>query len=315
MSKATKRLGRGLDALVSNLSATPEYLAGPEVERPLASEGLTNETGGPSVRAIMLPVGELSPNPFQPRDNTTDENIISLAESIRQSGMIQPIIARPSGHHYQVIAGERRWLAAKSLGMAEVPALIREATDDQMLELALIENIQREDLNAIDRAKAYRRFCDAFSLKTDDVASRLGEDRSTVANYMRLLELPDTVQGHLANGSLTMGHARCLLGVSENERRTQLANAAIANQLSVRALEEIVRRERTRQAPPGPPLAERKVGRPAHVLDMQRRFEEAVKTKVTIQEGKRKGTGRLIIEYYSLDDFDRLAGLLGVSLE
>lgn len=315
MSKATKRLGRGLDSLVSNLSAPPERVAEPDIKRGRTPDGASHETGSSSVRAIMLTVGELSPNPFQPRNNPTDENILSLAESIRRSGMVQPIVARPRGGGYQIIAGERRWLAAKSLGLAEIPALIREATDDQMLELALIENIQREDLNAIDRAKAYRQFCSAFSLKTEEVANRVGEDRSTVANYVRLLDLPQSIQGQLAGGTLSMGHARCLLGVSDDERREQLARAVILNQLSVRALEEIVRRERTRQTPPGATPAERKAGRPAHLLDMQRRFEEAVKTKVTIQEGKKKGTGRLVIEYYSLDDFDRLASLLGVSLE
>ncbi len=315
MSKATKRLGRGLDSLVSDLSAPPEKPAEPAFQKPVTRDGLGYETGGCSVKAMMLPVEELSPNPFQPRGKATGDTITSLAESIRRSGMVQPIIARPCGDRYELIAGERRWLAAKSLDMAEIPALIREATDDQMLELALIENIQREDLNAIDRAKAYRRFCNAFSLKTEEVANRLGEDRSTVANYLRILELPESIQGQLANGTLSMGHARCLLGVSGNDRREQLADSVILNQLSVRALEEIVRRERTRQAPPGPAPAERKPGRAAHLLDMQQRFEEAVRTKVTIHEGKKKGTGRLVIEYYSLDDFDRLAALLGVSLE
>lgn len=239
----------------------------------------------------------------------------SLAESIKRSGMLQPVVVRLAHGSYEIIAGERRWRAAKTLGMTEIPVVIRDADDQQMLELALIENIQREDLNPIDRAKAYRQFCTRFEFKPDEVARRVGEDRTTVINYLRLLDLPEAIRDLVADGRLSMGHARCLLGISDEVRRLQVAESAVQNELSVRALEEIVRREKKRQGQSGVGGSPRPYLRPAHLLDMERRFEQTVRTKVTIHEGKGKGTGRIIIEYYSLDDFDRIAALLGVTPE
>jgi ParB family chromosome partitioning protein len=229
--------------------------------------------------------------------------------------MLQPIAVRKINKHYQIIAGERRWTAAKSIGLREVPVLIREATDEQMLELALIENIQREDLNAVDRARAYQQFCERFQLKPEEVAARLGEDRTTVVNYIRLLDLPAAILARVAEGGLSMGHARCLLGVTDTDRQARLAHAVVENGLSVRALEEIVRRERTRSEQPEKPAAGGERTRSAHLDSVQRRFEETLRTKVTIREGRRKGSGRVVIEFYSLDDFDRIADALGVTLE
>lgn len=315
MSKSTRRLGRGLESLVSNLAEPAGALAATPSPDEVVEHQLDMDPRGQTTTATILPVDQLISNPFQPRSNADDENILSLAHSIQQSGMIQPIAVRPAGDHYEIIAGERRWRAAKSLGMTQVPALVRQANDQQMLELALIENIHREDLNAIDRANAYRRFCSAFNLKSDEVAQRVGEDRSTVANYLRLLELQQEIQERVADGTLSMGHARCLLSVADGQRRTQLADSVAQNQLSVRALEEIVRREKARQTPGPPTVPPADRGRSAHVVDLQRRFEEAVKTKVSIHEGRKKGSGRITIEYYSLDEFERIAALLGVELE
>jgi ParB family chromosome partitioning protein len=184
-----------------------------------------------------------------------------------------------------------------------------------MLELALVENLEREDLNAIDRARAYRRFCTTFGLKADDVADRLGEDRSTVSNYLRLLDLSEPIRELVASDKLSMGHARCLLGITDEPRRMRLALSAAENGLSVRALEEIVRRERTRggvaASAPAVPTANQ---RSAHIHDIEARFERALKTKVVIHEGRRKASGRITIEYYSLDDFDRIAEMLGVDV-
>ncbi|MHC4695147.1 MAG: ParB/RepB/Spo0J family partition protein [Planctomycetota bacterium] len=257
----------------------------------------------------------LTPNPFQPRALVADDAITALADSIQHSGLLQPIAVRRAGDGYQIIAGERRWAAAKALGMTHIPVIVRHATDEQMLELALIENIQREDLNAIDRASAYRDLCTRFSLTPEEVARRLGEDRSTVVNYMRILDLPTEIRDLVAAGRLSMGHARCLLGITENARRMQIAESAVDNELSVRALEEIVRREKTRRSEAEGESPATKLARPAHILDLQRRFEQVVKTKVLIREGRRKGTGRIIIDYYSLDDFDRIAAMLAVPEE
>ena len=316
MAKVIRRLGRGLNSLVSDLTG------GDIQSRPQSTS--TNQTdgnrsalqGSEGIKAIMLTINKLTRNNFQPRSIINDEQIQSLAASMRQSGMLQPITVRQGvDGTYEIIAGERRWAAAKSIGMERIPAIVREATDEQMLELALIENIQREDLNAIDRAQAYRQFCTRFQLKPEEVAQRLGEDRTTVVNYLRLLELPEDIQGMVADGSLSMGHARCLLGVTDVALRRKLAEAAMWKELSVRALEAIVRREKERDAesPAATPEAPRLQS--VHLRDLEQRFEQAVKTKVTIHEGQRKGSGRIIIEYYSLDDFDRIASALGVRLE
>jgi ParB family chromosome partitioning protein len=268
-----------------------------------------------SVRTAMIATEALYPNPFQPRRNTDDENIGSLADSIQQSGLLQPVSVRLENSRYEIIAGERRWLAARKLGMTEIPAIVRDASDEEMLELALIENIQREDLNAIDRARAYRRFCDEFAVRPEEVAQQLGEDRTTVVNYLRLLDLPSDIQGMVQQGKISMGHARCLLGLENAEQMHRLAEAVVANELSVRALEEIVRRKKGPRGTVREAQAREPSGPPPHIRDLERHFEEALKTKVAIHEGRRKGSGRIVIEYYTLDDFDRIASSLGVRLE
>ncbi len=227
MARPARRLGRGLNSLVS---AQPEAEVDPvpvvvpsakaEADSP-GSEPPSRSGPVPGIEAQMVAVESLEPNPFQPRSDAEQSGIESLAESIERSGMLQPIAVRRHHGKLQIIAGERRWWAARSLDMAEVPIIIRDATDEQMVELALIENIQREDLNAIDRAQAYRAFCARFNVKPDEVAQRLGEDRSTVANYLRLLDLPGPIRDLVAHGEISMGHARCLLGVADEAKRWQ----------------------------------------------------------------------------------------------
>jgi len=314
MSKSARRLGRGLDSLVSDLS---ERIGRRSADRPAAEEDkdVPAEAEGSSVEALSIEVRRLEPNPAQPRDSITEENILSLSESIRRSGLLQPVTVRRHGGRFQIIAGERRWRAAQLAGLDRIPSVVREATDEQMLEWALIENIQREDLNAIDRAKAYRELCGRFGLKPEEVGARLSEDRTTVVNYLRLLELPAGIQEMVAAGRLSMGHARCLLGVEDDTRKERLAESAVDNELSVRALEEIVRRQKKRSGETEDRETKAKPTVRAHVRDLQRRFEEAVKTRVTIREGKRKGSGRIVIEFYSLEDFDRIASLMGVATD
>lgn len=337
--KSNRRLGRGLDALISprlhqgeNAAVAPNQdTAARTIPSPVfpanpppmpsavsASQDIEPRDSTPdgALQVRMVAVGALNPNPTQPRKRINDDDIISLSDSIRQSGVLQPIIVRPAGAGLQIIAGERRWRAAQRAGLSEVPVLVREADDEQTLEWALIENIQREDLNPIDRALAYREFCNRFGLTSEQVGQRVGEDRSTVANYLRLLDLPPAVQELVRGRQLSMGHARCLAGVNDSERQARLAESAAKGDLSVRALEELVRRERggPAAAKPAAPAGNARL-RSAHVKDLERRFEEAVKTKVTIHEGKRRGAGRVVIDYYSLDDFQRLAELLGVDLD
>lgn len=310
MAKPPRRLGRGLDSLVTDLVT---QAAEPQQPRRVNDR---SSAAGSSIDAAMVRIDALKPNPFQPRSDP-DESIEELARSIKQSGMLQPISVRPLGAGYEIIAGERRWRAAKLLGMADVPVIVREANDDQMMELALIENIQREDLNALDRAKAYDRYCKQFGLRAEDVAKRVGEDRSTVTNYLRILDLDDELQQMLAKGDISMGHARCLLGIGDSRRRMQLAQEVAASGLSVRALEQIVRTWKQRpglESVPGQaPTPEQRLE--PHIEDMQRRFENILKTKVVIREGKRKGKGRITIYFYSLDDFDRIAEAVGVQLD
>lgn len=314
MTKPTRRLGRGLSSLVGGLVDEPETIeAGKPAQAPTPGPSAHEERR--SVHTAMIATEALHPNPFQPRRNTEDENIISLANSIEQSGLLQPVAVRLQHGRYEIIAGERRWLAAKKLGMGEVPAIIRDASDEEMLELALIENIQREDLNAIDRARAYRRFCDEFAVRPEEVAQQLGEDRTTVVNYLRLLDLPRDIQGMVEQGRISMGHARCLLGLENPEQMQRLAEVVIANELSVRALEEIVRRKKGPRDTGREAQAKEPSGPSPHIRDLERHFEEALKTKVTIHEGRRKGSGRIVIEYYTLDDFDRIAASLGVQLD
>lgn len=269
-----------------------------------------------SVEAAMVPVDSLTPNPHQPRVNMPQAELDQLAASIRTSGMIQPVIVRRNGPKLEIVAGERRWRAAKSIGMASLPVVIRHASDEQMLEWALVENIQREDLNPVDRAQAYREFCDRFRMSAEQVASRLGEDRTTVVNYIRILDLPQPVKDLLVAKKISMGHARSLLGIKDDAAKLRLAEAAARNELSVRALEEIARRDRSLAgAGEAKALQASTRLRNAHVKDLERKFEAAVKTRVHIFEGKRRGTGRIVMEYFSLADFERIADMLGVELE
>ena len=312
MAKSTRRLGRGLDSLVSTLRMrnTSELGNGPGGVKDdrIDIDGSTQ----PSAKTIDIPLHSIRPNAFQPRGPITEEDLDTLVQSIRKNGVLQPILVRRVEEGYEIIAGERRWRASKSVGTVTIPSVVRDANDEQMLELALIENIQREDLNAMERALAYRHFSTQFGLSADEVGRRIGEDRTTVTNYLRLLELSVPLQELVASGRLSMGHARCLLGVRSEARRMELATSAAQSELSVRALEKMVRQERQRdESSATDPPQEVRIRSP-HLQDLERRFEEAMRTKVTIHEGKRKGTGRVVIEYQSLDDFDRIAERLGV---
>lgn len=303
MQKPVKRLGRGLSSLIS----VPEPILDPPAGLPAASPG-TAPPPGPA----RIPVDRLRPNPYQPRKDIPPDALHSLAESIRKNGVIQPILVRQTGpQSYDLIAGERRWRAAQMAGLSEVPCIIREASDTEMLEIALVENIFREDLNAIDRALAYRRYCDEFSLTAEDVARRLGEDRTTVTNYLRLLELPSEVKDWVAAGKLSMGHARALLGLKAPADMVRLGQQVINDGHSVRTLEKLVRERleaRTAVTKPSPaPEAKR-----PQIRNLEQLFMQATGTKVEIQESRRKGSGRIIIHYYSLDDFDRITERFGI---
>lgn len=316
MAKTIKRLGRGLDSLVSNLRSQKSADNSQEqiIQSSDQKEPIEPDFDG-SIQAKMLAIDDLHPNPYQPRNHVDQSDIESLANSIKQSGLLQPVSVRLHKDRYEIIAGERRWHAAKHIGMKYIPVVLRDTTDQQMIELALIENIQREDLNAIDRAKAYREFSERFHLKPEEIGLRLSEDRSTVINYLRLLDLPQSIQDFVSQGRLSMGHARCLLGLSDDAHQIKLAESAIQNELSVRALEHIVQRAKSPKSDLDTTNISTKPLRSPHIHDLQKKFEQAIQTKVTIKEGKRKGSGRVIIEYFSFDDFERIAERLQVDLE
>jgi ParB family chromosome partitioning protein len=303
MSKRIQRLGRGLESLIgtADLQVT-ESSAGPAT---LAGQ-VAPATGTSPVRAI--PVDAIEPNPFQPRQQFDDASLAELAQSIRTDGVLQPIAVRPAGPRYQLIVGERRWRAARVAGLPEIPAIIRQAGDDEMLVLALVENIQREDLNAIEKAQAYDSLRRTLNIPIEQLANRLGQDRSTVSNYLRLLELDEPIQALIRTKQLSMGHARALLGAPA-EHRVRLARMVVARDLSVRAIERQIRAFLER-----PAVSAASAARP-HVRQLEERLTQALGAKARITEGRKGKSGRIVIYYRTLEDFDRICDRLNVDVE
>ncbi len=299
MNEVKKRLGRGLDSLLSSTRIQ-------EIENASAYNKTTYEPIGDAASrfdaVIELPVGKVTSNPHQPRKKWNETELMELSESIKANGIIQPILVRPMGANYQLIAGERRLRAAIQAQKNTIPAIVRHASEEQMLEWALIENIHRADLNAIERARAYKSYVATFSLSQQEVAQRLGEDRSTIANYMRLLELPPELQQMVADGSLSMGHARALLGIKEPARQKELAAQVREKNLSVRKLERLVQ---ILQQAPAPSSG--KPQKSPHIQELEHDMTRILGTRVTIHTARRTAhRGKIIIEFYNLDDFDRI---------
>jgi len=244
---------------------------------------------------MLVPLDSISPNPFQPRDGFAEAEIEELARSISQNGVLQPLVVRRHGHGYQLIAGERRWRAARMAKLERVPVIVREASDMEALELALVENLQREDLNPLEEARAYRRLIDEFGLSQEEIARRVSKSRSAVANALRLIGLPEAIQAEIRAGRLSGGHARAIAGAPP-AAQIALARQVMAQRLSVRETERLVRR-----------AASKMEGDRSALEDRLRR---ALGTKVRIV-ARSNGSGRVEIEYYSLDELqgliDRLA--------
>ena len=302
MGKDKKRLGRGLSSLISadftKVARDPSALL--DAQAPHAKP-----------RPTAVRINSIKRNPYQPRSSFPDKAMADLVRSIRQSGVIQPLLVRPVADGWELIAGERRLRAAIQAGLDSVPVLVREATDEEVLEIALIENIHREDLNAIERATAYQKYAEEFKLPVEEIAKRVGEDRSTVANYLRLLELGDDIRRLVADRTISMGHARCLLGIANEQERWQLAAAVVQNDLSVRTLEEIVRRRKQKGDRAAKAAIEKPESRPL-VRAIQDELTAALGMRVTIRERRKPNTGQVVIDYNSLDDFNRLTKALGL---
>ena len=281
-------LGRGLGALIPQAGPVP-------VSGELPHKGV-----------LRLPIESLRRDATQPRKVFDEEKLKELAESIRAQGLIQPILVRRDGDGHRIIAGERRWRAAQLAGLQEVPAIVREASDAEAFELALVENLQRADLNPIEEAEGYRRLIDEYALTQEQVSQRVGKDRSSVANALRLLALPEDVKTMLADGSLSMGHARALLGLSESERIRELATEVSERKLSVRQTEQKVREKREGASSPARAPAEQKRPSPAS-RQLVEELQRLLGTKVRLLD--RGGKGTLEIDFFSYEDLDRLITL------
>ena len=302
-----KHLGRGLASLLSPITSDTDEVNQMLPEPPMAANFPPDKELHQALREVSIDT--IFPNPYQPRTVWDEQELADLAESIKANGVVQPIIVRPVGNKFELIAGERRFRAAQLVSLATIPALIRQATDEQMLELSLVENIHRTNLNPIERAKAYQNYISTFSLTQAEAAERLGENRSVVANYLRLLDLPDEVKQMLASGQLTMGHARAMLALPTDELRRKLAHRAMAGRLSVREVERLVRKYLTG-------TGQAKItarSKPAHILDLETELSGLLGTKVAIETRKNGQRGKIIIEFYSLDEFDRITERLGLA--
>jgi ParB family chromosome partitioning protein len=289
---AKSGLGKGLGALISGR---------PAVTRPTIESG-------ERIREISL--ARIVPSPLQPRKEFSEEALTELIDSIRQHGIIQPLIVREIDGRYEIIAGERRWRAAQALGMAEIPVILRAANDLEVLELSLIENLQRADLNPIEEAQGYARLASEFGLRQEDIASKVGRSRAAVANAMRLLDLHPQIQVWLTQDLLSVGHAKVLLGLKGPEEQLAVAQTVLRRSATVRATERLVARQlggaRSRRRRRGGGTS----GRSASVGDLQVRLQQHLSTRVTVHQGEKRG--RIEIEYYGNDDLQRVVAALGL---
>ena len=310
--KTKSRLGRGLSSLISvselpveiDLPPAPPAPSGHAVATPIASVV--------SAASMEIPTDSILPNPHQPRKQFDEVGILSLAASLKSTGVVQPIIVRPSPEgiagQYQLIAGERRLRAAKAAGLATIPAVIRNVDPFKQAQMALIENVQREDLNPIDRAQAYRALIEQLGLTQAELANRVGEDRSSIANYLRLLDLADPVRNMVRDGQLSLGHAKILAGITDPAHQQELAERIIGQELSVRNLERILTEAPSPAIQPVAPSS-------PHIRDLENNLTSQLGLRVQLRSGAKKGKGRLIIHYGSLDQFDRLLERLGIRAE
>lgn len=294
MNDKRKALGRGLESLL------PGRIPGAAPAPAIAAHG-----------SQEIPVDLIDPNPYQTRRKVREESLNELADSIRASGVVQPVVVRPAlNGRFQLVAGERRWLASKRAGKATVPAVIRQVSNEQAMEITIIENLQREDLNPMEQARAFERLSREFNLTQEQIASRTGKDRASIANFIRLLKLPQKAQDALENGTLSFGHGKVLLSLSGfPQHLDRAAHEAIEKQLSVRQTEDLVARLLN------PETEGRKAESPARAMDpnvraAQRTLERALGVKVEIQD--RKGKGKIVLKYGSLEDFDRIVEALAV---
>lgn len=296
-------LGKGLDSLIPDRSdkvaKTPAKVnSNPDIEA--TNEEKANETG-----EILVKINKVEPNRDQPRKDFDEDALLELADSIKQFGILQPLLVQKKKDFYEIIAGERRWRAAKLAGIKEVPVVIKTYTDQEIVEISLIENIQRENLNPIEEAMAYKRLLEEFSLKQDEVAERVSKSRTAVTNSMRLLKLSERVQRMIVDDMITTGHARALLAIDNEEQQYAIANKIFDEKLSVRETEKLVKTLKN-------PKKEQKTEKVEHTFiydNLEEKMKNIIGTKVNVNP-KPNGKGRIEIEYYSEEELERIFDLI-----
>lgn len=311
---AKKALGRGLGALIGKPGPRPSsdrQETGPVPPAPVPPPAAPPVETGEKV--VQWAASDIVPSPLQPRTNFGGDELEELMASIKEHGVIQPLIVREVGGKAELIAGERRWRASVRLGLKELPVIVRQASDQDVLEMALIENLQREDLNPIEEAHAYERLAGEFEMRQEDIARHVGKSRAAVANTLRLLDLDTEVQGLVGSGQLSAGHGKAVLGLKEPAEQRLAAEVILRRRLSVRAAEQLV----SQQLNPKPARTGTKSGKGAKaspaVLAVQSRLREHFATNVQVAHGEKKG--KIEIEYYGNDDLQRILTVMGIERE
>ncbi len=326
--KDRPRLGRGLASLISVTDRREKHAPKPPVQAaevalahlpaaststPAAPAPVPPSPVSPTIaggKAMDIPVSAIAPNPKQPRQSFSETSLKELADSLKSNGMIQPIIVRPVGEgKYQLVAGERRWRAAQIAQIELIPAIIRDVDTLTQAQLAMIENIQREDLNPVERALGYQHLVKELGLTQNELAGRLGEDRSTIANFLRLLELSEPVREMVRSGKLTVGHAKLLAGVPDILQQQKLADLVVSQGLSVRNLERILQ-EQAEAAP----TKQARVTLSPHLQDVEKTLCRQLGVRCQLRASRERGKGRIILHYANLDQFDEIIDRLGVNL-
>ncbi len=305
-------LGRGLGALLGGSAAAARPT--PPAAAPATSPA-PSATADDRERVQRVAPDRIRPSPFQPRKDFTDAALAELAESIKSQGIVQPLVVRSRPDHFELIAGERRWRAARMAGLTEVPVIVREVNDTEALELALIENLQRENLNPIEEALGYRQLIELFQMRQEDAAQKVGKSRVVVANALRLLRLPDEVQSYVRNAQLSVGHAKVILALGRPEEQRLAAERVLKEGLNVRQTEELVARLQAGAAVAATGRVDTRNGAPrdVHVVALETRVRERLGSKVAMRY--RQGKGAIEIRFYSDEELDRLLGILGVPAE
>lgn len=296
-----RRLGRGLDFFLSG-GRSPQPAATPP--RPDAAAPAAAPAKAPTEEVALASIQLVYPSPYQPRKHIAENELRELAESIRSSGILQPILVRRVGEKFELIAGERRWRAAQLAGLTQVPVLIRAVSDEDSAVIGLVENLQREDLNAIEKAQGFQLLMKKLGATQETVAAKVGFERSTVANFLRLLDLPDAVQAHVSRGTLSMGHARTLLALSDPEAMVRWADEAIRQSLSVRALETKVKETLESSLGATAAKAGSKKGRPVWLNELEESLVDSLGTPVSIRYGRKRS--QIIIDCAGREEFERV---------